>query len=273
MHGPGFAPPREGPPSSAGVVALRALFLALALLSCGLLAWVTMFRLAVLRKRALDWLLFAVTVVVTALLIFAIAVWGSDADAEEGNNVDAFVFLGLFGMAVAVAVHFLVADLRRMDQLRLEQQRAGSFFVPSGPSGPPAGSATPPVGGFGPPPGAPSGPGPGTGPAGPSGPTVPGYGYPPPRTAAPGYGYPAGNAHRAAPVPPPPPAPTPPPAPAPGPGPVHPQHPQPPARPGTPAPRIDQVRAELDELSDYLRRDRDDRGDRREPGDRGEQGR
>ncbi|MFE0425447.1 hypothetical protein [Streptomyces sp. NPDC058953] len=228
MHGPGYAPPREGPPSSAAVVLLRAMFMALALLSCGLLAWAAMLRLAVLRRRPLDWALFVATIVLTAALVFTIATWGSDTDAKEGNNVDGFVAIGLIATGVAVAVHFLVADLRRIDLMRLEWERTQGR--PQGYAAPPAAHpATHPAGGFGPPPG----------------PVPPGYGYPPPAATVPGpgYGYPAVNT-------PPPPAPGPPPAPA---------QPQPQA--GAPAPRIDQVRAELDELSDYLRKGSRDNGD------------
>ncbi|MGV9313321.1 hypothetical protein ACWDR0_14155 [Streptomyces sp. NPDC003691] len=250
MHGPGYAPPRQQPPSAVAVVLLRTLFLLLAVLTWGMLAWLTMLRVAVMRRKPVDWLLFVVCCLVTMGLFALMGIWGSDPNTDEVNGADATAILGLGAVGLAVAVHFFVIDLRTQDELRRQWQPAPGYQ-----GGPAAGPAAGQGYGFGP---APQGPG--------TAATTPGYGYPPQR---PGYGYPPVNpvnpvnpAHPAAPGNPAHPgaaAPGSAPGPVPGatgtPAPGTPVPPPPPAA----GPRIDQVRAELDELSDYLRKDRGER--------------
>ncbi|MFJ8233076.1 hypothetical protein ACIQ9E_24505 [Streptomyces sp. NPDC094448] len=217
MHGPGYGPPHGKPRSSATVVVLHICFLVITFGTWGLLAWLTMLRIAFMRRRPVDWMLFAACCLVTVGLIAMIGIWGSDPDAETGNGVDVAAILALFAVAVAVTVHYFVADVRHQAGLRRQWESAQRYQ-----GGPAAG----PGYGFGPPPQD----------AGPV-PAAPGYGYPPQR---PGYGYPPVN-----PVNPVNPVPAVPPQPA----------QRPPAAPAN-GPRIDQVRAELDELSDYLRKGR-----------------
>ncbi|MGW4034342.1 hypothetical protein ACWEFL_34465 [Streptomyces sp. NPDC004838] len=260
MHGPGpgYAPQQSGPPSTAAIVVLRVLFLALSLLSCGLLGWVTMLRVAFIRRRQFDWIMFVTSFFLMIAMLVVISVWGSEPE-DSLNPGDVVALLGLFILSVGSAVHYLVIDVRNCD----ERRAAWSGQV----AGYPANAQMP--SGFGPPP------------------ATPGYGYPPQaarQTPPPGYGYPPRNAHtpphtpqpqpQAQPQPqpqphaqtPPPRTPphTPPPArpphtPAhtpPPQAPAQPQAPQAPAQPNSSdKPRIDQVRAELDELSDYLRKE------------------
>ncbi|MER5463161.1 hypothetical protein ABT010_21255 [Streptomyces sp. NPDC002668] len=217
MHGHGYAPPQPKRPPTALLIAIRVLFVALALLSFGMLAWGTMLRIAILRRRRLDWLLFWVSLAIAITALVVIGEYGPDAGAESAEQDEMtaldMVFLPLLlGLAIGVPTHYLVADIRHYQEPR-------------------TGWAPPPY----------------------AAPTVP-YGLPPqpgqtphtsrtPHTSQtpqpfqrPGYGYP--------PVPP-------------QPQPRVPPQPQPPVPPHSPAdkPRIDQVRAELDELSDYLRKE------------------
>ncbi|MFH8840691.1 hypothetical protein [Streptomyces sp. NPDC017868] len=116
MYGPPQAPQVPQPPKSpatGGRVALLVLFCALALLSCGFLAWAPMLRVAVLTRRALDWVLFGVTFAVGAGL-FAYAAATGD---KEGSTAEAFVAVGIMMLLVAGPItYYLVTEIRRMDR-------------------------------------------------------------------------------------------------------------------------------------------------------------
>ncbi|MFE3018271.1 hypothetical protein [Streptomyces sp. NPDC059256] len=228
MHGPGYAPPPPGrPPSPAALNALRVLFVALSLLSCGLLAWSAMLRIAIIRRRPLDWVLFGISLLLPIIILgFIVEVSEAGqttkpAEEAEMSGGDLVAFLLLLAMAIGVPVHFLVADIRHY------QRPAPSWPAPASPY-----TASQPTYGQQ---------------------STPGYGYPhpasnptpnPPAGPAPSYGYPP-----APPVNTPPPSAPVPPVKAP------PTPPAPPPAPAADGRRIDQVRAELDELSDYLRRE------------------
>ncbi|GLF99344.1 hypothetical protein [Streptomyces yaizuensis] len=226
MHG--HAPPSPGRrPATATLFALRGFFVVISLLSLGLLSWAPMLRLAVLRRRPLDWVLFwACLALAVALFVFVADFGATDETAKKepdtASGPEVVALLAMVAMGIGVPVHYLVVELRYFQQLGTRTAAAPGTAHPA------YGTTAPAA--FGPPP-------------------APGYGYPQapaqPRRTAPGYGYPAQqppppvqpSPYTATPTPTPPPAPTPP-------------------RP-VPAPRIEQVRAELDELSDYLRRERD----------------
>ncbi|AQS69215.1 hypothetical protein [Streptomyces pactum] len=235
-----------GPPPSRGaatVITLRVLFAAAGFLTCGLLACVPLFRIAVLRGRGLDW---TVAWLSLPASIGCLAVVGSLPEGDRRTDV-AMAALLLIG--AAASAYFLVVDIRL--------HAAPRQFT-----------------GYAPPPQALAAHYGQTQPAGPYAPTLVPHSphTPAPRPAHPGFQAPPAPMAQApqAPMPqaPPPRAPAPQ-APAPQPPmtqtPV-PRGPAPTPPPRHPAPaRIDQVRAELDELSDYLRRhdgNGDDRGGR-----------
>lgn len=224
MHGPGYAPQPPGrPPSSAMLTVIRVLFVTLALLSCGLLAWGAMLRLAIIRRRRLDWVLFGISLLLPLVIMGYIVEFSESGEQqqttdEEMSGGDLVAFMFLVALAIGVPVHYLMAEVRHYQQ----PVQGWTHPSPYHPAGPVYGQQP-----------------------------TPGYGYPPAtptpaqRPHTPGYGYP--------------PAHTPPPHQR---GPVAPPHPPatPPVTPPVPAPaegggRIDQVRAELDELSDYLRKE------------------
>ncbi|MFK4596258.1 hypothetical protein [Streptomyces pristinaespiralis] len=243
MHGHGYAPPQPTRPPTAVLVVLRIVFVALALLSVGFLAWAAMLRLAVVRRRRSDWVLFWLSLALTVTVFVVIGEFsttGTAPVAEEDPTALDFVCVGvLFALAIGVPTHYLVAEIRHYQEPRPGWQPAGS------PYGPPVAGARGPYG---------------------AQPPAPAYGYPPsaaPVVPAPGYGYPPVSA--APPVPPEPAGPV-------SPSAAAPSSTSPPAfrpvarpsagRPAAPAgtgggatPRIDQVRAELDELSDLLRKE------------------
>ncbi|MEU8677107.1 hypothetical protein [Streptomyces sp. NPDC048560] len=223
MHGYGY-PPEQPPkrrPSSAALTALRVLFVALTVLSCGLLGWAAMLRLAIVTRKGRDWgLLVLVFGLNTGLFAFMIAM---PDDPEKTTDAEAFIGISwLFGVMIGVVAYYLYAEIRH--------------YGPTGPHGPrlplplpqPQGYGQAQYGGYAPPQHTPP----------PQ--HAPQQHTPPPdrQPPHPGYGYPPGvpqqTAHTPAPAVP---EPTP--------------HTPPPAAPQ----RLDQVRAELDELSDYLRKE------------------
>ncbi|MGW8975464.1 hypothetical protein [Streptomyces platensis] len=229
MHGPAPAPPPYRPPAPGTVVLLRVLFVAVAVLSLGFLAWATLLRAALVQRRPLGWWLFGADVA----LLGATIMW-SGGYPETDWHTDAAVAVILLQMAGAVA-YYLVVDLRAA-------RTAGPAYGPlpgfgavygAGPAGYPAGgpaaAAAPHPYGPAPVPHHTPEPhpygAPGTAPVNP---------YALTETRLPQPGGPAARPH-----------PVPPPA---GPYAPPPDRPQPPQR-------IDRVRAELDELSDYLRKE------------------
>ncbi|GAA2977016.1 hypothetical protein [Streptomyces fulvorobeus] len=160
MHGHGYPPPEQSPkrrPSPGALTALRVLFVALTVLSCGLLGWAAMLRLALVTRRRRDWgLLALVAVLNTGLFAFIMAM-----PEDPGMTTDAEAFVGVSwigGVMVGVIAYYLYAEIHH--------------YGPSGPYGTPRPPRTPLPAGQ--PPAVPA--------------RAPGYGYPaaaPPRTPAP----------------------------------------------------------------------------------------
>ncbi|MFE4408926.1 hypothetical protein [Streptomyces sp. NPDC056821] len=225
MHGPGYAPPQPPRPSTALVVGLRVLFVALSVLSLGFLAWGTMLRVACMTRARRDWVLFALSLVLLFVGCVFIGVDGTgekgDPETWRGDVGVALLLLSAFGSVG----YFLYRDLRHHEALlagRVAPSATAATVVYGYPPAPAPQSYGPPPTPYGRPQPAPySPPQPG-----PYSPPQPGP-YSPPRPTS----FP--------------PAPNPAPAPAPNAVPQQPQRPAP--------ARIDQVRAELDELSDFLR--------------------
>lgn len=113
MYGHGAAPPTR---SASTVITLRVLFACAGLLSCGLLACVPLFRLAILRGRWPDWLLAWVSLPVS---IAGLAVVGSvpETDVKSDIALGVILLLGAFS-----CVYFLVMDIRLHNR---PQQYAG----------------------------------------------------------------------------------------------------------------------------------------------------
>ncbi|MPY46424.1 hypothetical protein FNH04_42940, partial [Streptomyces phyllanthi] len=118
MHGPGYAPPPPHRPSQGAQITLRVIFVALAVMSCGVFAWASLLRLASVTRKKLDWALFVLGIVHIVLVITLLA---ADPGEDEfttwrGNGG---MWLLLIGMVVTVA-YYLYADIRH--------------FGPSGPA-------------------------------------------------------------------------------------------------------------------------------------------
>jgi hypothetical protein len=171
MYGTGPVPgaASQPPPPNGGqadeararrvVLGVRVGLAALGFLTCGLLSWVGLVRLAVRRKRAVDWAVLALDVV---LLVLAVALGGGDGPGS-GFGTDL-----LIGLWLAAPAYFVAADIVHVRQLTAAAPATGGFAPP--PPLPPA------TGSYGYP----------TVPSQP-GPAAAGYGYPPvaPPPAAP----------------------------------------------------------------------------------------
>ncbi|MEY9991907.1 hypothetical protein ABIE67_003939 [Streptomyces sp. V4I8] len=225
MQGHGYTQPVKQPPPTGWLVFLRVFFVVISVLSFGLLMWTMMLRLAIVTRKALDWGLFAASIVVE---FGGLILMGSEP-GDEIHTAGGWTGLALvLGGIVAAISYYLSADIRHFHQLRFPgytgQQPAGPVPAPAygypQPRSPYTTTTSPQ--------------------ASPLGQT--------PMPPTPGPHTPA--SHTPIPQPPVPPSPTPCDA-APHTSAPHTPVPPPPQRPA-PA-RIDQVRAELDELSDYLR--------------------
>ncbi|MFF8379848.1 hypothetical protein ACF07V_27385 [Streptomyces sp. NPDC015661] len=116
MYGPPQAPQVPQPPKSpvsGGRIALLVLFSALALLSCGLLAWAPMLHLASVTRRALDWTLFGLTFLVAGGLFTYAGVTGD----QEPTTAESFIGVGVMVLLVAGSItYYLVTEIRRFDR-------------------------------------------------------------------------------------------------------------------------------------------------------------
>jgi hypothetical protein len=92
-------------PKEGAVVTLRVVFILTAILSCGFLCCVPMLRIAILRRRALDWFLFWASL---AWTFAGFAVVGSypQESWQSGAGVLMVMLLG-----PVVAVYYLVKDI------------------------------------------------------------------------------------------------------------------------------------------------------------------
>ncbi|MEU2248115.1 hypothetical protein [Streptomyces sp. NPDC019224] len=93
---------------------MRVLFVALSVLSIGLLLWTPLIRLAIVRRRALDWWTAVAGLVFVCVLL---AVLGRDGSDAEANSTD-YMLLSLLLLAMMGAVaHYLTAEIRHYAQL------------------------------------------------------------------------------------------------------------------------------------------------------------
>ncbi|MFI6371346.1 hypothetical protein [Streptomyces sp. NPDC050546] len=109
MYGHGAAPP---PRSAATVISLRVLFAAAGFLTCGVLACVPLFRVAVLRGRGLHWALAWVSL---PLSIACFAVIGVLPEGDYRTDIALAVML-LLGLGASI--WFLIVDIGHHSQPR-----------------------------------------------------------------------------------------------------------------------------------------------------------
>ncbi|MFZ3470808.1 hypothetical protein ACODT3_22600 [Streptomyces sp. 4.24] len=133
MHGPGTPPPHGHQPSNGGVVALRVLFALLPILSCGLLAWGSMLRLALVTRKPRDWWLLGVS---AAASVIWMVLSGLDPTTDNSGWQANAGGLGTIVTGLSVAVYFLVADIRH-HEARNARAAGGWYPQPASPYGAP----------------------------------------------------------------------------------------------------------------------------------------
>ncbi|MEU2492264.1 hypothetical protein [Streptomyces sp. NPDC007883] len=132
-HGHGYPPRPAGRPSDGTLVTLRVVFIALAVLSCSLLAWVPMLRLAIVTRKPVDWILFCATIAANVgLLIFA-----GVSTPEDGEMTDAvaFTFLGWVTLVmVGTITYYVMAETRHYERLSAGPAPAAGYGLPPHPA-------------------------------------------------------------------------------------------------------------------------------------------
>ncbi|MEU7517445.1 hypothetical protein AB0B13_36340 [Streptomyces sp. NPDC042898] len=142
MYGPPQAPrpsPQSPPgPASGGLIALRVLFVALPLLSCGFLAWAPMLRLAILTQKVRDWVFCGLAFVVATALFVYMGITGE----KEASDLEAVVGVGtILALGAGSVAYYLVGEIRHYDRRRALPAAVPPPFRPLGYAYGPDGSA------------------------------------------------------------------------------------------------------------------------------------
>lgn len=146
MYGPGPGPASRTPqqPSPGALVALRVLFVAITVCTCGFGGWAATLRIAVVRRRPLDWALFGITFLIPLVVVLILGT----GDSVEPTDSDTYLVAVLFTMAPLIVLYYLIVDIRHFSP-------TSRPLIAPGPYAPPAPrAATPPQPyGYGYPPG------------------------------------------------------------------------------------------------------------------------
>ncbi|MCI4045521.1 hypothetical protein [Streptomyces sp. TRM75563] len=118
MHGYGPTPqqPTTPRPSQATLTAVRVILVVVTVLSCGLLGWAAMLRLAIVTRRPRDWILLVVVALLNGgLFVFIMA---TPDDPDDMSDAAALVmFLWLVGVLAGVITYYLYAEIRHYSSL------------------------------------------------------------------------------------------------------------------------------------------------------------
>lgn len=118
MHGYGPMPqqPATTRPSQATLTAVRVILVVVTVLSCSLLAWAAMLRLAIVTRRPRDWILLVVVMLLNGgLFVFIMA---TPDDPDDMSDAAAMVlFLWLVGVLAGVITYYLYAEIRHFNSL------------------------------------------------------------------------------------------------------------------------------------------------------------
>jgi hypothetical protein len=118
MHGHGYAPQHLPPPSGGTHVTLRVMFVVLAVVTCGLLAWAPILRLAIVTRKSYDWVLFGLA---AALDVTALVLIGVDPGEDEFQGPGNAGMVILLTTLLAAIAYYLFADIRHFSRYRQPQ--------------------------------------------------------------------------------------------------------------------------------------------------------
>ncbi|NED01415.1 RDD family protein [Streptomyces sp. SID6648] len=118
MHGYGPMPqqPTTSRPSPATLTTVRVILVALTVLSCGLLGWAPMLRLAIVTRRPRDWFLLVVVVALNIGLFAFIMATPDDPD-QMSDAAALFMMLWILGLLAGVITYYLYAEIRHYNTL------------------------------------------------------------------------------------------------------------------------------------------------------------
>ncbi|WP_435598338.1 hypothetical protein [Streptomyces anulatus] len=119
MHGYGPTPQQQttSRPSPATLTTVRVILVTVTVLSCGLLGWVAMLRLAIVTRRPRDWVLLAVVMVLNAALFAFIVNTPDDPDDMSDASV-LLMLLWIVALLAGVITYYLYVEIRHYSSLR-----------------------------------------------------------------------------------------------------------------------------------------------------------
>jgi hypothetical protein len=109
MQGHGYAPPQPHRPSTGVLVLLRVIFVAVAILSIGFLAWVAPLRAAIVTRKPGDWWIFGGSLAVLGISFALLATDNTDDFSTPKGSAGMIILLL---NAAACAGYYLYADIR-----------------------------------------------------------------------------------------------------------------------------------------------------------------
>ncbi|EKX68987.1 hypothetical protein STRIP9103_03771 [Streptomyces ipomoeae 91-03] len=93
------------------------IFVVVAVMSCGVLAWASLLRLASVTRKPLDWFLFALSII---HVIATLYILGSDPGKEDFTTWRGDVGMSmLLGGLAAIVAYYLYADIRHFSRTRM----------------------------------------------------------------------------------------------------------------------------------------------------------
>ncbi|MFJ1787914.1 hypothetical protein ACIOML_26865 [Streptomyces anulatus] len=119
MHGYGPTPQQQTTslPSPATLTTVRVILVTVTVLSCGLLGWVAMLRLAIVTRRPRDWVLLVVVMVLNAGL-FAFIVGTPDDPDDMSDASVLLMLLWIVALLAGVITYYLYVEIRHYSSLR-----------------------------------------------------------------------------------------------------------------------------------------------------------
>ncbi|MFF6995577.1 hypothetical protein ACFY93_11525 [Streptomyces sp. NPDC008313] len=123
MYGHAAPPPR----GSGSVIPLRVLYCAVGFLTCGLLACVPLFRVAVLRGRWPDWVLAWGSI---PLAVAGFAVVGSLPESDHRTDA---ALAGIILLGAISSAYFVMFDIRHQRELASRMPMATTAYPPAQP--------------------------------------------------------------------------------------------------------------------------------------------
>ncbi|MFG2923687.1 hypothetical protein ACGFYA_19545 [Streptomyces sp. NPDC048305] len=114
MHGYGY-PPQQQPkrrPSSATLVTLRVVFVALALFSCTFLSWAAMLRLAIVTRKPRDWWMFGLVLALTIGFVVYVGLLPTEEGEELTDGQAITVLAWMLILFAGTVTYYLYMEIR-----------------------------------------------------------------------------------------------------------------------------------------------------------------